>query len=234
MPIQFRCEHCQQLLSISRRKAGRTTVCPSCLEEVPVPTLDAGEGEEAAEGLIAKREAAAGGAGETRRGTRPVDSEDEDEEDEDWNPSRKRHQENDAIDMTAMVDVTFLLLIFFMVTASFAAQKVLETSPPQEQEQAEEAGAGGGAPGPTIEDLEESSVIVEVDGQDRITVDGKAVAGIHELREVLNQKLVGEQKTEVLIQAQYEAKHGTVVSITDTAMDVGMQRVRRLSRKGDP
>lgn len=230
MPIQFRCEHCQQLLSISRRKAGGTTVCPSCLEEVPVPTLDADGG---ADDAVAGAKEAAAGAGDVPRRSRPVDSDDEDEDDEDWNPSRKRHQENDAIDMTAMVDVTFLLLIFFMVTASFAAQKVLETSPPQEQEQTEEAGAGGGAPGPTFEDLEESSVIVEVDGQDRITVDGKAVAGIHELREVLNQKLVGEQKTEVLIQAQYEAKHGTVVSITDTAMDVGMQRVRRLSRKGD-
>lgn len=34
---------------------------------------------------------------------------------------------DDGMDMTPMVDVTFLLLIFFMVTASFTVQKSLET-----------------------------------------------------------------------------------------------------------
>jgi len=36
----------------------------------------------------------------------------------------------DDMDMTPMVDVTFLLLIFFMITASFTSEKVLEEPPP--------------------------------------------------------------------------------------------------------
>lgn len=36
----------------------------------------------------------------------------------------------DDMDMTPMVDVTFLLLIFFMITASFASEKVFEKPPP--------------------------------------------------------------------------------------------------------
>jgi len=35
--------------------------------------------------------------------------------------------EREGVDMTPMVDVTFLLLIFFMVTASFMVQKSMET-----------------------------------------------------------------------------------------------------------
>ena len=37
----------------------------------------------------------------------------------------------DGLDMTPMVDVTFLLLIFFMVTASFAIQKSIAQPPVQ-------------------------------------------------------------------------------------------------------
>jgi len=40
MPIQFRCSHCRARLSITRRKAGMTTTCPRCRQEVRVPEID--------------------------------------------------------------------------------------------------------------------------------------------------------------------------------------------------
>jgi len=47
------------------------------------------------------------------------------DQDDDALPPRNKRKE-DELDMTPMVDVTFLLLIFFMVTASFSLQKSLE------------------------------------------------------------------------------------------------------------
>ena len=41
------------------------------------------------------------------------------------NESSRNHLGRGSVDMTSMVDVTFLLLIFFMVTASFQMQKSL-------------------------------------------------------------------------------------------------------------
>lgn len=38
-----------------------------------------------------------------------------------------------GVEMTSMVDVTFLLLIFFMVTASFSLQKVIAVPQPETQ-----------------------------------------------------------------------------------------------------
>lgn len=38
MPIRFRCEHCDQLLGIARRKAGTPVRCPNCRREVLVPS----------------------------------------------------------------------------------------------------------------------------------------------------------------------------------------------------
>jgi phage FluMu protein Com len=40
MPIRFRCRHCQQLMGISRRKAGMTVKCPTCHGSVVVPQPD--------------------------------------------------------------------------------------------------------------------------------------------------------------------------------------------------
>ena len=49
---------------------------------------------------------------------------DDDEDDEPVLPRQRRPEEE--MDMTPMVDVTFLLLIFFMVTAAFSLQKSIE------------------------------------------------------------------------------------------------------------
>lgn len=40
MPIRFRCPNCQQLLGISRRKAGLVVPCPTCQKEILVPSMD--------------------------------------------------------------------------------------------------------------------------------------------------------------------------------------------------
>jgi hypothetical protein len=41
MPIRFRCAYCNQLLGISRRKAGTVVRCPTCAGQVIVPNTDA-------------------------------------------------------------------------------------------------------------------------------------------------------------------------------------------------
>lgn len=43
MPIRFRCQHCNQLLGIARRKAGTPVQCPTCQHEVIVPHADQAE-----------------------------------------------------------------------------------------------------------------------------------------------------------------------------------------------
>ena len=249
MPIQFRCPNCNQMLSISTKRAGSMIVCPACTEEALVPTP--GEPTKAYDvvaPLVGKLPAASppsatsrpaqsaysrGAAGlhqplfEADSPTTGHDDEDEHEdEDEHHTPKPKKRFMDDTVDMTAMVDVTFLLLIFFMVTASFAAQKVFETSPPEQE------GEGGGAAVSSMEDLESNSVILEIDANDQMEIEGQPITGLYELRETLAAKMT-EDKTELLIQAQYQATHGIVVSVTDVAMDVGMQKVRRISRKAD-
>jgi biopolymer transport protein ExbD len=44
-------------------------------------------------------------------------------DDDEGDPLARKKRKDEGLDMTPMVDVTFLLLIFFMVTASFSLQK---------------------------------------------------------------------------------------------------------------
>lgn len=122
-----------------------------------------------------------------------------------------------------MVDVTFLLLIFFMITASFSLQKSMESEAPEPEQE-------GASQLPTLEDFADDSVIVEIDENDAMFVDDEPVAGLGELEDVLLQKINGEQKTEMVIEPHYQATHGLVVQVTDAGMQVGMQRIRRVTR----
>jgi biopolymer transport protein ExbD len=260
MPIRFRCPHCKQLLSVSRKKAGTGVVCPACSQNLQVPAIEGiSEPQESAAapspGIAPPSEGGGalthGAAGDVLRFRDPEDEPEfvqpprfdpepsPDTHDTrsvwetdlgDWEEHPAFHRApqrsiKDEADMTSMVDVTFLLLVFFMITASFSVTKALQTQPPTAEE------GTSSAPSPiTMDELAEASVVVEVAADDSIRVDDVPVAGPVELGEVLAAKIGSEGKTEMVIEAEYRATHGMVVTVTDVAMQAGMQRVRRVSR----
>ena len=62
-------------------------------------------------------------------GWKGIDDEEEEDEEPPVSFGKKEKIPEDELDMTPMVDVTFLLLIFFMVTASFTLQKSIPQPP---------------------------------------------------------------------------------------------------------
>ncbi len=62
-------------------------------------------------------------------GWKGIDDQDENEDEPPVAFGKKEKIPEDELDMTPMVDVTFLLLIFFMVTASFTLQKSIPQPP---------------------------------------------------------------------------------------------------------
>lgn len=243
MPIQFRCTNCRQKLSISRRKAGKIVACPACAKDLLVPTLDEAaftgqliESSPSEEPVAEKHLSdpsppAPGKPGIAPDITAAVSNRhhhvaEEDDDEEDGFHLGRRSPDESGLDMTPMVDVTFLLLIFFMITASFSVQKSMEAEPPKPEQE-------GAAQLPSMEDLADDSVIVEIDENNIIYVDDAQVGSIPELIDVLALKVSGEGKLEMIIEPHPLSKHGTVVQVTDAGIDVGMQRIRRVIRKGD-
>jgi biopolymer transport protein ExbD len=164
---------------------------------------------------------------ETQAAAQPVASGGGSDDEEGGIRFRRRPAEEGGLDMTPMVDVVFQLLIFFMLTCSFSVQKSMQTESPEPDEE-------GAAQAVTLQDVEADSIIVEIDAENRIKVDGELVASIGMLADVLASKAAEQPpRTEMLIEADYNASHGTVVQVTDAGIDANMQHIRRVSRQAE-
>lgn len=126
-----------------------------------------------------------------------------------------------ALDLTPMVDVTFLLLIFFMVTASFTIQKTLSFPPPVENRK-----QYSGVP-QRKEDFQDDSVLVDVDEIGAIVVDGIAVADPTQLVTAIEQARAaeGRLKDRVLITRHYDCPHDVSVRVVDAARQAQLQKI---------
>ncbi len=139
---------------------------------------------------------------------------------------------HEDVDMTPMVDVTFLLLIFFMVTAAFSLQKSLETPAPDQDEEASQA--------QTIEEIEENDdyVIVSIKEDDSVWVNDSEAPSeqqlLMKLREA-KEPAPGSDSvgpTSMLVLADEECHHQTVVMVLDAGNAVGMENVRLATGEG--
>lgn len=279
MPILFRCDACQQKLSISSRKAGKKLKCPKCEREltVPIPEATLVDEEEddpppkktsnlpptreleksekksrepdqdedkawaptrelrekpAAQAAVTAPVPAAAPLmeppGRPNELVRPAAASSESDEEEEFQLRRSR-TEQDEMDLTPMVDVTFLLLIFFMITASFSLTKTIETPPPDPDEK--------GAQTMTLEELEKTSITVRIDEEDNIYINDDEVyhdspVDPADLEAVLGDKLRDERKNELVIQSSDLARHETFVNVFDAATGAGMQKIRLASSSG--
>jgi biopolymer transport protein ExbD len=138
---------------------------------------------------------------------------DDDDDDDSWGGGRGG--EDEEMDLTPMVDVTFLLLVFFMITASFSIQKTLEVPPPNPDE-------SGASQSQTIKDMEENSILVHIDSRDVISVDDEPLSDPTRLADIMRSK----QMSEVLITAHENSLHDTLTKVIDASNEIGMQKIR--------
>jgi biopolymer transport protein ExbD len=126
------------------------------------------------------------------------------------------------IDMTAMVDIVFFLLIFFLVTSMKAIDSTVPMPAPDPQK------AGAREPKP-LSDLESDneSIVVHIDRNDRVTVND---AEVHNARDLLfklrDLRTSGSRPDKLVVIGHGEATHGTAVMIMDTGREVGIENVR--------
>jgi biopolymer transport protein ExbD len=149
----------------------------------------------------------------------------------------KSPRQESEMDMTPMVDVTFLLLIFFMVTASFTMQKSLNIPKPQKDEASTQA--------KSIQDYQDDPeyVVVRVDAVNTYHVSTAAwpdeveAPSEQELLVKLRQARQGDGQgnipSKLLVIANGEALHERVVTAIDSGNDVGMEEVQLLTVEED-
>lgn len=122
--------------------------------------------------------------------------------------SRARHaagqEEDTEIDLTPMLDVVFIMLIFFIVTASFVKEFGLEINRPDANQ-------------PEVNIPQENqNVLISVTAASDIEVEGRRV-DIRSIRSVIQRKLAENPKGSVIISAHREAKAEVYTAVADSA-----------------
>ncbi len=249
MPISFECPTCNATRSAHEILAGRKVRCPSCDELVDVPAdavdedgkatvaidvlqeeddgtktvmLEAVENApmEVTEVIEAPPVAALAAAATVAAAQAPSEDEEEPQ-----GITRKGEIEETEMDMTPMVDVTFLLLIFFMVTAAFTLQKSIQVPKPNDDEASAEVVEQ------EEDDGDQVTVLVDEFNTFHVTtIDWEEEAPsvqdlLRQLRLARDGDSTGKIPTVLLVEANGEAKHEKVVAALDAGSDTGFEEV---------
>ncbi|QDU88723.1 Biopolymer transport protein ExbD/TolR [Pirellulimonas nuda] len=136
---------------------------------------------------------------------------------------------DDEVDMTPMIDVTFLLLIFFMITAAFALQSALLVPPVQDDE---------AAASQTVEDVEKDSILIRIDGDNVFWIgaplwnEEQRAPSKQEMREKVRQAREGKGgkfgagPAKVVVQAHGDATHEFVVAALDAGVSAQAEEIQ--------
>jgi len=135
-----------------------------------------------------------------------VHSHDEEDDITSWTP--QLHV--DELDMTPMVDVVLLLLLFFMVTASYMMQRVIEIPKPNPEKTR--------ATTKTRNELMKEYVIVEIDHRNNFSVEDEPLKGTP-LAKAIERAMSETGKQKAFIIAEGECFHGSIVQALDAATD---------------
>ena len=122
---------------------------------------------------------------------------------------RSREPEETAIDLTPIVDMVFIMLIFFVVTASFIKESGIDVNKP-------------GAV--TAERQERASILIAIDQAGQIWMD-KRVVDVRAVRANIMRMLAENPQGSVVIQADQDSKNGILVQVMDAARLAGVQNV---------
>ncbi|MCH9648571.1 MAG: biopolymer transporter ExbD [Deltaproteobacteria bacterium] len=113
----------------------------------------------------------------------------------------KKSRVSDEIPTSSMADIAFLLIIYFMVTTTFAATRGLDFALPEEDDQP-----------PVVE--KEESVLIEIEPSGNLVVDQKPMQ-LSEVLDYLKPKLEVNPRKPVIIRPDGNAPYGAMAKVYD-------------------
>jgi biopolymer transport protein ExbD len=124
----------------------------------------------------------------------------------------RRHDRREAeqgVDLTPMLDIVFILLIFFIVTTSFVREAGVKVNRPQAASAQKQAA---------------TSIYVAVTPEGEIWVDRRAVR-LSGLRAAVARIRLENPEATGVIQADADARHGLVVAVMDELPLAGVREI---------
>jgi biopolymer transport protein ExbD len=130
---------------------------------------------------------------------------------------RKYTQSDDdsELDMTPMMDIVFIMLIFFIVTTSFTKESGIEVNRPSAQ---------------TAERQQHGNILVAISANNKIWIDKREI-DIRAVRANIERLHAENPEGAVIVQADKDSKNGILVQVID---QIRLARVNNISLAATP
>ncbi|MEN8179746.1 MAG: biopolymer transporter ExbD [Pseudomonadota bacterium] len=125
---------------------------------------------------------------------------------------RRRYTKQDderSIDLTPLMDIVFIMLIFFIVTTSFIKESGVDISRPSAN---------------TAERKERGNILIAITANDEVWIDKRKV-DIRAIRANVERLKAENPEGSVVIQADKDSKNGLLVQVMDQARLAGVSNV---------
>ena len=126
---------------------------------------------------------------------------------------RQQRAQEPEVNLTPLIDVVFLLLIFFMVSTTFEEESEFEVVLPEASQEAEND--------------DRDSLVVSIDAAGRYEIGGVVIESGRRLllRRTLVDAVEGRRDEPVVIRADGRTPHQSVVTLMDVAASLGLNRI---------
>ncbi|WP_320175470.1 biopolymer transporter ExbD [Maridesulfovibrio sp.] len=129
--------------------------------------------------------------------------------------SRTRRGGGSEINMTPLIDMVFILLIFFIVTTSFVREAGVDVQRPSAQ---------------SAETKEKANVILGLTAEGQIFIEGRPL-DIRSVRAYMERFLAETPEGAVVIVADKDSMTGAAVQVLDQCRLAGVQNISLAARK---
>jgi biopolymer transport protein ExbD len=128
------------------------------------------------------------------------------------------NQESDesTVDITPMLDVVFIMLIFFIVTATFIKEAGIDVDKPEAA---------------TAVVQEKASILVAIDANDQVWINRRQV-DLRSVRSIIERLHAENPKGTVVIQADRDSRNDTLVQVMDASRRAGVYDIALAAQGG--
>jgi biopolymer transport protein ExbD len=116
----------------------------------------------------------------------------------------------EEIDLTPMLDVVFIMLIFFIVTATFVKEIGLDVNSPDKNQ--------------NVQDADKQSIVVQITSRDRIKIRGRDI-DFRSVRANIERLHAENPEAPVVLQPHPDSTTNVMVHVMDAAREAGVYNV---------
>lgn len=120
-----------------------------------------------------------------------------------------KSDEDTELDMTPMMDIVFIMLIFFIVTTSFTKESGIEVNRPSAQ---------------TAERQQQGNILVAISSNNTIWIDKREI-DVRAVRANIERLHAENPEGAVIVQADKDSRNGTLVQVIDQIRLAGVNNI---------